>query len=258
MTREQLLPDRDEALVWHKPVRIPQPLLGESRGAEHRAPLEPVARCEPKELPRDRREYARHDHPTAIVPMASRIVIRRKSESAPRRIAMRWWRASRSWTTTSRSCSGRGRRSRGTRTGEEPRVHHARAVECERGHPAEPDPRGVTTRLARRFGTTASLPPAPGEMPVREIFAIARENAVEGCVRETYGAVIGLVEAATSSDPDVRRSSRRIAEDECRHAVRRRWSCARPETVLRACGLSNPERPGTESSGLAPMSSGHQ
>lgn len=76
----------------------------------------------------------------------------------------------------------------------------------------------MTTRLARRFGTTASLPQAPCEVPVRDVFAIARENAVEGCVRETYGAVIGLLEAATSSDADVRRSARLIAEDECRHA----------------------------------------
>ncbi len=76
----------------------------------------------------------------------------------------------------------------------------------------------MTMRLARRFGETASLPAPAADAPVRGLFEIARENAVEGCVRETYGAVMGLVEAATSSDSDVRRSSQRIAEDECRHA----------------------------------------
>lgn len=76
----------------------------------------------------------------------------------------------------------------------------------------------MTVRLARRFGASASLPAAPAETPVRSLFEIARENAVEGCVRETYGAVIGLVEASTSSDDEVRAASRRIAEDECGHA----------------------------------------
>jgi hypothetical protein len=76
----------------------------------------------------------------------------------------------------------------------------------------------MTVRLARRFGETASLPAPAVDASVRGLFEIACENAVEGCVRETYGAVMGLVEAATSSDSDVRRSSQRIAEDECRHA----------------------------------------
>jgi hypothetical protein len=76
----------------------------------------------------------------------------------------------------------------------------------------------VTMRLARRFGTEASLPEAPTPTPVRTLFEIARENAVEGCVRETYGAVMGLLEAQTSSDAEVRAESRRIADDECRHA----------------------------------------
>ena len=39
-----------------------------------------------------------------------------------------------------------------------------------------------------------------------------------GCVRETYGAVAGLVEAQTSRDASVRRAMRCIAYDECRHA----------------------------------------
>jgi hypothetical protein len=47
---------------------------------------------------------------------------------------------------------------------------------------------------------------------------MALENAVEGCVRETYGAVVGLVEAQTSSDASLRRAMRSIAADECRHA----------------------------------------
>jgi hypothetical protein len=76
----------------------------------------------------------------------------------------------------------------------------------------------MMARLARRYGSTPSAPPAPSNGPLRSLFAIARENAVEGCVRETYGAVVGIVESRTSSDPDVRRAMRSIADDECRHA----------------------------------------
>jgi hypothetical protein len=53
---------------------------------------------------------------------------------------------------------------------------------------------------------------------VRSLVAIAIENAVEGCVRETYGAVVGLIEARMSADRGVRRAMERISEDECRHA----------------------------------------
>ncbi|MGH7297352.1 MAG: hypothetical protein ACRELB_20610 [Polyangiaceae bacterium] len=41
---------------------------------------------------------------------------------------------------------------------------------------------------------------------------------MEGCIRETYGAVIGLVEARLSSDAAVRRAMESVGADECRHA----------------------------------------
>jgi hypothetical protein len=76
----------------------------------------------------------------------------------------------------------------------------------------------VTSRLARARGGFPRLPAAPPRKPVRSLFEIALENAVEGCVRETYGAVAGLVEAQTSADASLRRAMRSIAADECRHA----------------------------------------
>jgi hypothetical protein len=76
----------------------------------------------------------------------------------------------------------------------------------------------MMSRLARRFGGTPRAFATPAARPVRSLLAIALENAVEGCVRETYGAVVGLIEARTSSDAAVRRTMRSIAEDECRHA----------------------------------------
>jgi hypothetical protein len=76
----------------------------------------------------------------------------------------------------------------------------------------------LMARLARRFGSPPPLFESPPLAPVRGLLAISRENAVEGCVRETYGAVVALVEARTSPDPQVRLTMRRIAIDECRHA----------------------------------------
>jgi len=76
----------------------------------------------------------------------------------------------------------------------------------------------MMARLARRNGCEARLPDAPTPAPVRSLFEIALENAVEGCVRETYGAVVGLIEGETCSDASLRKVMRAVAIDECRHA----------------------------------------
>ncbi|HEX5661251.1 MAG TPA: hypothetical protein VFX59_28870 [Polyangiales bacterium] len=52
----------------------------------------------------------------------------------------------------------------------------------------------------------------------RTLAEIARENAVEGCVRETYGALVGAWQAARAHDPELRHAMRPIAADEARHA----------------------------------------
>ncbi len=76
----------------------------------------------------------------------------------------------------------------------------------------------MTTRLARRRGVEPAVPDRPPTMRVRALVDVAVENAVEGCVRETYGALLAFVEALSSPDPSLRRAMRSIAEDECRHA----------------------------------------
>jgi hypothetical protein len=71
--------------------------------------------------------------------------------------------------------------------------------------------------LARRFGAEPSaVEIAP--LCARSPLAIALENAVEGCVRETYGALVAHYQAASAADPLVRATMRVIAEDETRHA----------------------------------------
>jgi hypothetical protein len=71
--------------------------------------------------------------------------------------------------------------------------------------------------IAERFG--AEVPEPRIEAPAaREAFAIALENAVEGCVRETYGALVAWYQAETAIDPMVKNAMAQIAEDETRHA----------------------------------------
>jgi hypothetical protein len=48
---------------------------------------------------------------------------------------------------------------------------------------------------------------------------MALENAVQGCVRETYAALLATWQAERAGDAVVRRSLQRIAADETRHAA---------------------------------------
>ena len=57
------------------------------------------------------------------------------------------------------------------------------------------------------------------ERGVRSLEAIARENAVEGCVGETFGALVARWQSEHAMSPDVRAVMRRIAPDERRHAA---------------------------------------
>ncbi len=61
---------------------------------------------------------------------------------------------------------------------------------------------------------------------VRSLEDMALENAVEGCVRETFGAAIATIQAARAGDAKVRRAMNGIARDETRHAELS-WAVAR-------------------------------
>jgi hypothetical protein len=54
---------------------------------------------------------------------------------------------------------------------------------------------------------------------VRSLRAVAEENAVEGCVRETYGALLATFQATRAADHSIRATMQQIARDETRHAV---------------------------------------
>jgi hypothetical protein len=75
------------------------------------------------------------------------------------------------------------------------------------------------TALARRHGAEPAdaLPElAPDVRPLAEV---ALENAAEGCVRETFGALVGGHQAVMAADPAVRATMGAIARDEAGHAA---------------------------------------
>ena len=61
---------------------------------------------------------------------------------------------------------------------------------------------GSVGRLARRHGASPARPRVPRTAP-RALEEIARENAVEGCVRETFGALVARLQASRCADPDL-------------------------------------------------------
>jgi hypothetical protein len=80
--------------------------------------------------------------------------------------------------------------------------------------------------LARRFGGRASGPRVRARRRPCTMRELALENAREGCVAETFGVVVALVAAKTSSDAEVRRAMSAIAIDEAGHAELA-WDVAR-------------------------------
>lgn len=75
------------------------------------------------------------------------------------------------------------------------------------------------TRLARALVGSKRRPrPVPAPR-APSVFDLARDNAVEGCVRETFGALQALAIARTARDPKVRATFERIGRDETRHAA---------------------------------------
>ncbi len=88
----------------------------------------------------------------------------------------------------------------------------------------------VTARLARRYGARPSRRLSTRWTP-RALAEVAADNAAEGCVRETFGALVASYQARRASDPRVRRALAQIARDETRHAALswelRDWALAR-------------------------------
>jgi hypothetical protein len=94
-----------------------------------------------------------------------------------------------------------------------------RAARDERSHAR------IMTAFAMRYGGTPRRPRVE-RGPVRSLEEIAVENATEGCVRETFGALVGMWQARFAGDPQVRKAMRGVARDESQHAALS-WEVAR-------------------------------
>ena len=94
----------------------------------------------------------------------------------------------------------------------------------------------ATAALARRRGAKPEAV-VVGLLPVRSLLAIAIENAIEGQVRETYGALVAVHQAQHAKDARVAAVMRAIADDETRHAALA-WDVAE----WLDCQLSDDER----------------
>jgi hypothetical protein len=89
--------------------------------------------------------------------------------------------------------------------------------QAERGIEQERQHANKMARLATRFGGEAiSFTEAP--MPTRPLRDVALENAVEGAVREGFGALLLAYQANHAEDSEVRRTFQQIADDEMKHA----------------------------------------
>lgn len=82
----------------------------------------------------------------------------------------------------------------------------------------------ATAGLARQYGGRPLRPRVAAWTP-RGLVEVVADNAVEGCIRETYGALMAHAQARQAAAPRVRRVLAGIAADETRHAALS-WSLA--------------------------------
>jgi len=131
-------------------------------------------------------------------------------------------------------------------------AHGAPPLLVERARKAQRDERRhhrAMSALAARYGARPA-PVAVETPPVRTLVEMAVENAAEGCVRETYGAMEAVVQGETAGDRAIGKVMRAIAADEADHAdlgwaidvwARTRLSRAERARLDDACGTMTPQ-----------------
>jgi hypothetical protein len=76
-----------------------------------------------------------------------------------------------------------------------------------------------TRDVARRKGGAPVRPTFAQRTAASSLRALAADNIVEGCIRETFGALVAAHQAATAVDPEVAELMTGIAVDEMNHAA---------------------------------------
>ena len=91
----------------------------------------------------------------------------------------------------------------------------------QRAHAAANDEVRHASLFAELAATHGVVPRAPryAASAAPSLFELALENATEGCVRETFGAVVTLHQATHAEDEEIRTAFAAIAEDEAEHAA---------------------------------------
>lgn len=89
-----------------------------------------------------------------------------------------------------------------------------RAAEEERRHA-----RAVGALATRHQGRFALI--RANEVPLRSVEELAFDNAVEGCVRETFGSLVGGYQAIHATNPAIRSVMANVSADEVGHGA---WS----------------------------------
>lgn len=99
--------------------------------------------------------------------------------------------------------------------------HGAPAQLVERAHAAREDEEKHALAMHELALQRGGLPVAvrTTAFQARPLFELALENAVEGCIRETYGALVAAHQATRARDLELRLVLRSIAPDESRHAA---------------------------------------
>lgn len=75
------------------------------------------------------------------------------------------------------------------------------------------------TNLAAAHGATVPAVVARPFRALPTLETLATENLVEGCIRETFGALVAAVQATRAENPRIRLALARIAVDEAAHAA---------------------------------------
>jgi hypothetical protein len=99
--------------------------------------------------------------------------------------------------------------------------HGAPTDLIERARAAAEDEVDHAARMGALAATYSVAVPSVDVAPHqdRSLYDVALENAVEGCVRETYGVVDALYRSKQAPTAEIRALFQRIAEDETRHSA---------------------------------------
>jgi hypothetical protein len=103
------------------------------------------------------------------------------------------------------------------RIARELRAHGAPDELADAAEQAARDEIDHAERFAALLGTQASI--ATDTLPIRSLRELAIDNATEGCVGESYAALVATVQAQSTSTPELRAHFAAIAADELAHAA---------------------------------------